>query len=312
MDTQDVVAVHDDLSPTLDEVAERRRDYLALLPPGSRSPVALMAQRELGRLHEAGRLDAAELVEQSRSLLLRTEKKLLRDHLALLKAHAAARPADIDAVVEALSSAFANGASDIQRAAVDLVAAQPAHVSPDAIDGVLAAAATLPRDLDDRLRSRLGGLGRRAVTAHGAGRRPHHAPARSRLRRSTASRRRSPSCSRSSAPRATTWRLSMSSAWSRPCPARCSRPRRPAAGGLVRGRSVLVRAPQRLGPRHDAGAARGQLRRTCPAPWRSTRSTPATTPCSTAWSSSGWPISRPPCGTVPASGRWRSRRSTTA
>ncbi len=116
MDTQDVVAVHDDLSPTLDEVAERRRDYLALLPPGSRSPVALMAQRELGRLHEAGRLDAAELVEQSRSLLLRTEKKLLRDHLALLKAHAAARPADIDAVVEALSSGFANGASDIQRA----------------------------------------------------------------------------------------------------------------------------------------------------------------------------------------------------
>ena len=156
MDTQAVVALHDVLSPTLDEVAERRRDYLALLPPGSASPVVVTAQRELRRLHDAGLLTTAELVEQSRSVLLRTEKKVMRDHLALLKAHALAVPDDADAVVEAASAAFANAASDIQRGGVDLVAAQASHASPGTLDAALAAASVLPRDLEDRLRTRAG------------------------------------------------------------------------------------------------------------------------------------------------------------
>ena len=162
-DTQAVVALHDVLGPTFDEVAERRRDYLALLPPGSRSPVVVMAQRELRRLHEAGVLTAAELVEQSRSMLLRTEKKVMRDHLALLKVHALAVPGDVDAVVEAASAAFGNAASDIQRAGVDLVAAQAGTASPQALDAALVAASVLPRDLEDRLRARAGidGAGRR-------------------------------------------------------------------------------------------------------------------------------------------------------
>ncbi len=156
MDTQAVVALHDALAPTLDEVAERRRDYLALLPPGSASPCVVTAQRELRRLHDAGLLTTAELVEQSRSVLLRTEKKVMRDHLALLKAHAIAEPDDVDDVVTAASSAFANAASDIQRAGVDLVAAHAGQTSPHALAAALAAAAVLPRDLEDRLRARAG------------------------------------------------------------------------------------------------------------------------------------------------------------
>lgn len=156
MDTQDVVALHHVLAPTLDEVSERRRDYLALLPPGSASPVVVTAQRELRRLYDAGLLSTAELVEQSRSVLLRTEKKVMRDHLDLLKAHALGVPGDVDAVVEAASAAFANAASDIQRAGVDLVAAQAGQASPEAVDAALAAASVLPRDLEDRLRSRAG------------------------------------------------------------------------------------------------------------------------------------------------------------
>lgn len=156
MDTQAVVALHDRLAPTLDEVAERRRDYLALLPPGSASPVVVTAQRELRRLYEAGLLTTDELVEQSHAVLLRTEKKVMRDHLALLKAHALAAPGDADAVVGAASAAFANAASDIQRAGVDLVAAQAGQVSAAALDATLAAASVLPRDLEDRLRSRAG------------------------------------------------------------------------------------------------------------------------------------------------------------
>ena len=177
-DTQAVVALHDVLGPTFDEVAERRRDYLALLPPGSRSPVVVMAQRELRRLHEAGVLTAAELVEQSRSMLLRTEKKVMRDHLALLKVHALAVPGDVDAVVEAASAAFGNAASDIQRAGVDLVAAQAGTASPQALDAALVAASVLPRDLEDRLRARAGidGAGRRNEAPVAVLTAPHPAP----------------------------------------------------------------------------------------------------------------------------------------
>ncbi|WP_185996659.1 hypothetical protein [Nocardioides campestrisoli] len=160
-DTQAVVALHDVLSPTLDEVAECRRDYLALLPPGSASSCAAIAQRELRRLYEGGLLTTSELVEQSRSVLLRTDKKLMRDHLALLKAHAFATPDDVDDIVTAASSAFANAAPDIQRAGVDLVAGHADQVSSGTLDAALAAAAMLPRDLEDRLRSRAG-LGRAA------------------------------------------------------------------------------------------------------------------------------------------------------
>ena len=56
----------------------------------------------------------------------------------------------------AASSAFANAASDIQRAGVDLVAAHAGQTSPHAFAAALAAAAVLPRDLEDRLRARAG------------------------------------------------------------------------------------------------------------------------------------------------------------
>lgn len=150
--------VHDlgSLEPTSDEVAARTRDYLALLPPGSATSVAAMAQRELLRQHAEGRLDAAGLLEMSQSVLLRTEKKVLRAQLSHLASHARDVPVDADLVARATCPALGNAAPDIQRSAVDLLARLVPDLTPETLAELRQACGALPPDLERRLTSALG------------------------------------------------------------------------------------------------------------------------------------------------------------
>jgi hypothetical protein len=112
-----VVALHELLSPTDDECAEHRTEYLGLLTSPHVSVVAV-GQTALRRLDETGRLSAAELVEAAQVVLPRPEKKLVRAHLAWLAAALARDPALIGAAVPGV----ANEAVDLAERALALVA----------------------------------------------------------------------------------------------------------------------------------------------------------------------------------------------
>ena len=86
-----VLATYRLLDPTLDERAGHRADLLAMLATGS-GPVAETAQRALRGLDEAGRLEAAAVVEAGRAVLARGEKKLIRAQLTWLDRAAARHP----------------------------------------------------------------------------------------------------------------------------------------------------------------------------------------------------------------------------
>lgn len=147
--TNDFAEVYTQLTPTLEEAEARTRDYLALLP-GSTSKVAGMAHGELIRLHDAGRLPGDILVEASNAVFQRTEKKLLRAQLQVLKTYAEAHPTDRDLVIEATAAALHHAASDIQRQAVKLIralSADPPPVGEQATNAVRLAATSLPPDL---------------------------------------------------------------------------------------------------------------------------------------------------------------------
>lgn len=145
--TNDFVAVHDVLAPSLDEVVARRRDYLALLPAPSASTVAGMAQRHLLAALAAGRLSFAELEEASRSVLARSDKSLVRTQLAALRDHARRSPSDVPRLADVATTAFDNPAPDLQRDAVTLVAGWLPSLDAAAAAAVLARAAALPADL---------------------------------------------------------------------------------------------------------------------------------------------------------------------
>jgi hypothetical protein len=79
------VELHQQLRPTLDELAAHQIDYLRLLPD-SRSFVATMAQTALRTLDEAGRLGPDALAEACDAVFGRTEKALVREQMAWLRA----------------------------------------------------------------------------------------------------------------------------------------------------------------------------------------------------------------------------------
>lgn len=116
----DFVQVLRALGPTPDEVAARLEDHLALLAPGCASTAAGYAQAVLFDAHEAGLVSSSDLIRASRSVLARSEKKLLRAQLAWLERHVRSHPDDAPDVVAAVQVA-AGGAADIARRAEELI-----------------------------------------------------------------------------------------------------------------------------------------------------------------------------------------------
>ncbi|WP_433175030.1 DUF6493 family protein [Actinoallomurus sp. CA-150999] len=145
------LAVHEAIAPTLDELAARARDYAALLPDGP-STVAGMAQDALFRLDDARRLELDTLLDASRSVLLRSEKKLVRAQLKRLDA--VARRGDSSEVVRVLATAFGQEAADLQERALSLTIE---HASPDMYAELAEGAAVLPADFRKRATEAFGG-----------------------------------------------------------------------------------------------------------------------------------------------------------
>ncbi|GAB3964373.1 DUF6493 family protein [Actinoallomurus acanthiterrae] len=145
------LAAHEGVAPTLDELADRARDYAALLPDGP-SAVAGMAQDALFRLDDAGRLELDTLLDASRSVLLRREKKLVRAQLKRLDA--VARRGDASEVVRVVATAFGQEAADLQERALNLAIE---HASPDVYAELAEAATVLPVDFRKHAAEAFGG-----------------------------------------------------------------------------------------------------------------------------------------------------------
>jgi Family of unknown function (DUF6493) len=148
--------LHQALDPGVDEVAARVRDYARLLPDAP-APVATLAQRELRRLDDAGRLDPDVLLEASRAVLFREEKQLVRAQLAWLDALARRRGDLAGQVVGATAVAFGQQAADLQQRALSLALRHARRADDAARAELLRAASALPVDLRRRAAEALGG-----------------------------------------------------------------------------------------------------------------------------------------------------------
>ncbi|MEV0162108.1 DUF6493 family protein [Nonomuraea fuscirosea] len=142
------VRLHDLLAPTRDEVRERHRDYLRLLPaaPGA---VAETALKQVRRLGEA---DSAEVTEALRALLARGERKLLTAGLTWLDEFAAADPdADLDPLAAALGEAFGCESGDVQGRAVRVAVKHAGRFTDVGAQALREAVAVLPQELGETL-----------------------------------------------------------------------------------------------------------------------------------------------------------------
>jgi hypothetical protein len=148
-DIQGYLAVYTALRPTVPEVLARLRDYPSLLVDG-RPVVASMAQWELFRVDDAGKLPIATFVDASRSVFARTEKKLVRAQLSRVAAVLRRSPESTDTLLRLLASTFAHGARDLQEQALDVMI-DCAHVGSAEMRSELAAAAVaLPPEFRTR------------------------------------------------------------------------------------------------------------------------------------------------------------------
>ncbi|MEV5891612.1 DUF6493 family protein [Nonomuraea fuscirosea] len=142
------IRLHDVLAPTRDEVRERHRDYLRLLPaaPGA---VAETALKQVRRLGEA---DPAEVTEALRALLARGERKLLTAGLTWLDEFAAADPdADLDPLAPALGKAFGCESGDVQGRAVRVAVKHAKRFTGAGAQALRDAVAVLPQELGETL-----------------------------------------------------------------------------------------------------------------------------------------------------------------
>ncbi|MEU3642008.1 DUF6493 family protein [Lentzea sp. NPDC034063] len=141
------LSLHEAVKVTLDEIAAHARDYVAMLPD-SRSTVAGLAQDQLKRLDEAERLDFDLLVDASRWVFGRTEKKLVRTQLTWLGKHAKANP---DEVVLTVAELFAHESDDLRGQAVKLIVKHLGNAGDETQAEVRALAEQLPGDLAQQL-----------------------------------------------------------------------------------------------------------------------------------------------------------------
>ncbi|WP_412518818.1 DUF6493 family protein [Actinomadura madurae] len=136
------VRLHDALEPTEDEVVERVRDYVRLLPAAP-STVADLALRQVRRADELGRLDGALFEEAADAALFRTEKKLVRNTLGWLDRSARKR-GRVDVTLRAVAAVFTSDALDLRERAVKIAVRHAGHAGEAVREEVRGAAGDLP------------------------------------------------------------------------------------------------------------------------------------------------------------------------
>ncbi|MFC7532839.1 DUF6493 family protein [Actinoplanes sp. GCM10030250] len=147
--------LHDALNPAVDEMARHVPGYTRLLPDAP-STVAVMAQRSLRAVDEAGRLELETLLEVSAATLLRTEKTLVKSQLSWLERVVRRVPSRAGEILETAATAFGHPALDIQERALNVIGKHADGLSPATAARLAAAAGMLPGDLPVRCAELLG------------------------------------------------------------------------------------------------------------------------------------------------------------
>ncbi|WP_345401906.1 hypothetical protein [Nonomuraea salmonea] len=142
------VRLHELLQPTDDEVSRRRRAYLGLLPaaPGA------VAEPVLRHVRRLGDLEAGDVTEAVRALLLRPERKLQTAGVTWLDEAAAGDPAaGLDALAPALGCAFGSESTDVQGRAVRVAVKHAKRFTAEGARAIREAMAVLPQELAETL-----------------------------------------------------------------------------------------------------------------------------------------------------------------
>ncbi|MFC4071466.1 DUF6493 family protein [Actinoplanes subglobosus] len=143
------VLLHDELAPTVDEIAAHALDYARLLAEGP-GVIATLAQRCLRTLDDTGRLDLDTLLEASRPALLRKEKTPVKAQITWLEKVARREPERAGEVFETIAAAFGHPALEIQERALTLIAKHLSTLPGDAVARIADASTILAGDLPAR------------------------------------------------------------------------------------------------------------------------------------------------------------------
>ena len=141
--------LHDELTPSVDELAAHPLDYARMLSAAP-STVAAMAQRALRTLDDAGRLEVETLLEASAAMLTRKEKALVKTQLGWLEKVARREPDRAAEALETAAVAFGHPALDIQERALTLISRQITRLDAAAVARLAEAATVLGGDLPAR------------------------------------------------------------------------------------------------------------------------------------------------------------------
>ncbi|KUL29974.1 hypothetical protein [Actinoplanes awajinensis] len=124
--------LHDELAPTVDELAGHAADYARLLG-GAPPPVAGLAQRALRVLDDAGRLEVTILLEAGAGALTRPEKTLVTAELAALERLVRRLPdgdGRVDEVLETMAGAFHHPSLDLREMALARITGLSTRLTP--------------------------------------------------------------------------------------------------------------------------------------------------------------------------------------
>jgi hypothetical protein len=152
---EQVVRLLDGLAPSLDEVAQRVPDYVALLS-GTHVMAAELGQRELRRLDDACALDQGLLSEISETVLYRREHKLVRAQLDWLDTVARRDPVRSAEVLRAVAAAFVQESADLQRRALTVARRHAPHADAATHAELAQAALSLRPQLRERAAATFG------------------------------------------------------------------------------------------------------------------------------------------------------------
>ncbi|MEE6258736.1 DUF6493 family protein [Plantactinospora sonchi] len=141
-----IVSLHNQLEPTLDEAAAHHREYLGVLS-SPHQQVAETAQRTLRALDDVGRLPLPALVEAGTVILLRPEKKLVRAQLAWLDRAARREPGRRPELCATLAVGLGHPAVDLAERALTVLARHLPGAGESGAEALRAAAAGLTGDL---------------------------------------------------------------------------------------------------------------------------------------------------------------------
>jgi hypothetical protein len=143
------VLLHDELAPTVDEIAAHALDYARLLAEGP-GAIATLAQRCLRTLDDTGRLDVDTLLESSLPVLFRKEKALVKAQITWLEKVARREPERAAEVFETVAAAFGHPALDIQERALTLITRHLPALPADTVARIAEATTALAGDLPAR------------------------------------------------------------------------------------------------------------------------------------------------------------------